>query len=224
VITLFVCIDFDGTITTTDVTDAILTRFADPEWEEIEKLWLDGKIGSQQCLALQMKLIKAPLPEILEFIDSIPIDPTFGDFVEWLKAEGIGHAIISDGFSIFIHRILAKYGISNVAIYANDLIEQRGTLKAYFPFKKAHCAAGNCKCAIAQKLCVRPPSVLIGDGSSDFCLAEKVDVVFAKGKLVTHCEQNYIGYHQFDTFMEIFEPLMELCSSETKLMKGEIAI
>ncbi len=221
---LFVCIDFDGTISKIDVTDAILTRFASPEWEEIEKLWLDGEIGSQQCLAMQMKLIKAPLPEIFEFIDSIAIDPTFFDFVKLLRAEHVGHAIVSDGFSIFINRILAKHGISNVDIYANNFIEHQGALKTYFPFKKERCAAGNCKCATAQKLCVQPPLVLIGDGSSDFCVAEKADVVFAKGKLAAYCKRNNIEYHQFDTFMEIFEPLMGLRLGKTKLMKGEIAI
>jgi 2,3-diketo-5-methylthio-1-phosphopentane phosphatase len=224
VITLFVCIDFDGTISNTDVTDAILTHFADTEWEVIEKLWVDGKIGSRQCLDAQVKLLKAPLREILEFVDSLTIDPTFFDFVKCLRARNIGHAIVSDGFSIFIKHILTNYGLGDMQIYANGLIEHQGMLKAYFPFKESQCKSGNCKCSIADKLCEFPPIVLIGDGSSDFCLAGKADAVFAKNKLAMHCEQNNILYQQFTKFSEVSEPLMKLHSVNTRLRIGEIVV
>jgi 2,3-diketo-5-methylthio-1-phosphopentane phosphatase len=224
VITLFVCIDFDGTISNTDVTDAVLTRFADPEWEAIEKLWVEGKIGSRQCLDAQVQLLKVPLREILEFVDSLTIDPTFFDFVKFLRARDIGHAIVSDGFSIFIKHILTNYGMGDMQIYANGLTEHQGMLKAYFPFKESQCKSGNCKCAIAEEFCEFPPIVLVGDGSSDFCLAGKADAVFAKNKLAIYCDQNNILYQKFTEFSEITEPLMMLHSVNTRLKMGEIVV
>ena len=40
-------VDFDGTIVPCDVTDFLLERFADPSWQEVEKDWQAGRIGSR---------------------------------------------------------------------------------------------------------------------------------------------------------------------------------
>jgi Uncharacterized conserved protein, possibly involved in methylthioadenosine recycling len=72
--------DFDGTITRTDVIDNILQRFADPDWEAIEEQWLQGEIGSRECLSRQLSLVKATPAELLAYFDTVEIDPDFPDF------------------------------------------------------------------------------------------------------------------------------------------------
>ena len=57
--------DFDGTISLSDTTDVILSRFARPEWELIEEEWKRGAIGSAECMAQQIALIEAS-PEALD--------------------------------------------------------------------------------------------------------------------------------------------------------------
>ena len=74
--------DFDGTITPTDVIDNILQRFADPSWEAIEDQWLQGAIGSRECLSRQLSLVKASPAELLAYFDTVEIDPDFPDFVD----------------------------------------------------------------------------------------------------------------------------------------------
>lgn len=54
-----VFVDFDGTISLEDTTDVILERFADPEWRTVEAEWLAGRIGSRECLARQIDLVRA---------------------------------------------------------------------------------------------------------------------------------------------------------------------
>ena len=49
------------------------------------------------------------------------------------------------------------------------------------------------------------PVILVGDGKSDYCLAKHADIVFAKGKLITHCEQENIPFHRFQTFAEVLK-------------------
>lgn len=44
----FLAVDFDGTVAQFDVTDAVLEEFAGNEWLTIEKLWDEGRIGSQK--------------------------------------------------------------------------------------------------------------------------------------------------------------------------------
>ena len=50
-------LDFDGTITARDVTDAILDAYAEPGWLAVEEAWKAGHIGSRQCLTEQMALV-----------------------------------------------------------------------------------------------------------------------------------------------------------------------
>ena len=93
--------DFDGTITPTDVIDNVLQRFAGPEWETIEQQWLDGHIGSRECLSRQLALIKATPTELLAYFDSVEIDPDFPDFVDQVIGLGaIGKAL---GGKLFPH-------------------------------------------------------------------------------------------------------------------------
>ena len=51
--------------------DRILEEFADPTWMEIEQSWVRGEIGSRDCLAMQTKLIKAKVRDLLDFLESI---------------------------------------------------------------------------------------------------------------------------------------------------------
>lgn len=110
--------DFDGTITKEDTLNKFLRVYAKTDWLEVEEKWMNGAIGSKQCIEEQMQLF--PLMEqktIDEFIESIEIDETFPDFLEYLKSEDIDFTIVSDGFDYFIERILAKNNINGVKIF-----------------------------------------------------------------------------------------------------------
>ena len=43
---MHVVCDFDGTITTVDTTDQVLSRLAAPAWEELEAEWRTGRIDA----------------------------------------------------------------------------------------------------------------------------------------------------------------------------------
>jgi 2-hydroxy-3-keto-5-methylthiopentenyl-1-phosphate phosphatase len=94
-------------------------------------------------------------------------------------------------------------------IYANKLHFKPNGVSISYPFRNPDCKAGNgvCKCKIAEELSanVGGPVILVGDGKSDYCLAKHADIVFAKGKLITHCEQENIPFHRFQTFAEVLK-------------------
>ena len=113
--------DFDGTITRTDVIDNVLQRFADPSWESIEQEWLDGHIGSRECLSRQLALVKATPSELLGYFDSVEIDPDFPDFVDHVTGLGASIEVVSDGIEQGIARILARNYVSLLPILANRL-------------------------------------------------------------------------------------------------------
>ena len=53
--------DFDGTITKEDTLNKFLRVYAKTDWLEVEEKWMNGDIGSKQCIEEQMQLF--PLME-----------------------------------------------------------------------------------------------------------------------------------------------------------------
>jgi 2,3-diketo-5-methylthio-1-phosphopentane phosphatase len=195
--------DFDGTITRTDVIDSILERFADPSWETIENQWLAGEIGSRECLSRQLSLVKATPGQLLEFFDSIEIDPDFPDFVDHAIGLGASFEVVSDGIEQGIARILSRNYVTLLPILANRLRQlDHESWRIDFPHSSDACraASGNCKCKSTPG---NKRVLVIGDGQSDMCVSSTADFVFAKGRLAEYCERNAIPYARFDSFAEL---------------------
>ncbi len=194
-------VDFDGTIALEDTTDVILERFAEPEWRTIESDWLAGLIGSRECLARQVDLIRARPEQIDELVRKIPLDPHFLEFSAQCRRHGIPLTVVSDGLDQVVTAMLARAG-AHVPVLANRL-EWLGKdrWRLAFPHSVDDCraAAGNCKCRALDK---EPGTVriLVGDGRSDFCAAETADLVFAKGALAEHCHSKGLTYVMFGNF------------------------
>ena len=204
-----ITIDFDGTITLGDTTDRMLDRFADPKWREVEAEWVAGRIGSRECLARQAALISASPGEIDAVLDTVETDLGFPRFVEEAHALGATAKIVSDGFDRFIEPILARIGVK-IPLVCNRLIpEGSRSWRAEFPNASEDCRSesGVCKCATAT---TGKFQLLIGDGRSDFCLAQEADLVFAKDKLAEFCSAQQIPHRTIASFREARVYMKEL--------------
>ncbi len=199
----FVAIDFDGTVTDVDIIDAVLQQFARPEWQEVEAEWERGVIGSRESLERQMAMIDQPLGRVLAYVDGFSIDASFKEFTRFLDDRRIRYAIVSDGFQVFIERLLANAGLADVPVFANQLSEEQGRLRTLFPYARPGCNSANCKCAAVSGPGSERSLIVIGDGRSDFCLARRACHVFTKAKLSGYCRENSIPYTPFDDFSEI---------------------
>ena len=142
--------DFDGTITTQDATDYILTRLADPEWELIEQEWKAGHIGSAECMRRQIALIRADQQTLDATLDEIAIDPYFVEFTSFCRENGIHITIVSDGVDYFIRRILSRVGLQHLPIIANQFSITLQGFTLHSPNAAADCrsASGVCKCRV----------------------------------------------------------------------------
>lgn len=198
--------DFDGTITKRDSVNEFFELYA-PNWTDSEKLWIEGKISSRENAIIQVGLLNdVSQKQLDDYINSIEIDDYFLDFVDYLKSKNINLTILSDGFDLFIQKILERYNL-DIPYYANKLIYKNGKFSIEFPYYNENCnkKAGMCKC---QK--VRENSFCyIGDGTSDLCIAKRADVLFATKNLHKYCEKNLIKHHYFETFSNIIDKLEE---------------
>ena len=200
--------DFDGTITKEDTLNKFLRTYAGDRWLESEKEWLQGKIGSKECIEKQMQLFENIDYKLLDnFVDSIEIDETFVGFLSYIKSQDIDFYIVSDGFDYFIERILKNYNISGVKIFSNQLKIKDGKFQTFFPNYNESCTprSGVCKCNVIKSNRIVTKRVLYaGDGISDFCASKNADFLFAKGRLLEYCKNTKIGNMiEFKSFKEI---------------------
>jgi len=208
-----VFLDFDGTISRVDVVDAILDRYADPEWLRVEQDWKAGKIGSRACLAEQMALVLAPRADLDALLATIEIDPGFVPLLEACDAAAIRAHIVSDGFDYCIARILAQVPdryqtlLDGVTVCASHLEPSAGgRWRAGFHYMDTLCAHGcaTCKPAVMDALNrAGAPAIFVGDGLSDRYAAAAADVLFAKDTLAGHCAAQGISFFRYETLADV---------------------
>ncbi len=199
-------VDFDGTISVKDTIDAMLEKFADPSWEDIEQEWLDGKITAVECMSKQISMVRADHMSLESFFRGIQLDASFLPFYKHVT-QFAKLVIASDGLDHAIKVATRNAGWPEIPVYSNHLNYIPEGIKISYPLRKDDCTGGNgmCKCAVAKQLAVDAvgPIVLIGDGKSDACISGLADIVFAKGSLIKHCEKNAIKHYKFQTFADV---------------------
>ncbi len=217
-------IDFDGTVAPHDTVDALLERFADPEWRDVEEQWVRGEINSRQCMEAQLGMVHAERSVVEAFLRNVAIDPWFAIFVRYVRPFA-DLAIVSDGLDYTIRQAMRTMD-SPIPIYANTLEFRRGSLGIGFPYADAACKvkSGVCKCAVARSVDAGRggPIVLIGDGQSDLCLARSADYVFAKSSLRGFCNSEYIPYTPFETFGDVLSVVRQWNTTEDEDLLGSL--
>ena len=198
--------DFDGTITKYDAVNMFFDMYTGDKWLASEKLWVDGKISSMENAIIQVGLLPEISPaKLYDYIESIEIDESFLEFVKYTREKNIKLTILSDGFDLFIDKILERFNIKDIPFFANHLIYENNKFKIEFPYHNTNCdkKAGMCKCekVKGKKFCY------IGDGTSDLCIASKAHKLFATKNLHKYCEKNSIKHYYFETFSNIIEKI-----------------
>ncbi|MDR1035691.1 MAG: MtnX-like HAD-IB family phosphatase [Deltaproteobacteria bacterium] len=203
--------DFDGTVTPVDTTDLILSRFALPQWEEIESQWVSGLISSRECMCRQVGLLRTDEKSLNALIDEIPLADGFEEFMLFAKNYDLRLHIVSDGLDYVIRRILSNYGISGIPVTANRLMMTGDRYELEFPHSQSSCGSGVCKCAVAEEIGQR--IFLIGDGRTDICLSDHADMILSRRgmPLESHCREMGLPYHSFSDFYDVVT-FFENCS------------
>jgi len=208
-------VDFDGTISTTDVGESMFQYFGDKEKSiEFVNNWVEQKINSSQLWKLLCSTV-TNFNEIKfdEFLDKISIDPAFPSFVHMCKSEGFELRILSDGFDYYINNILRRENITGLEVYSNKLIiDKNNNITPEFPYTDEECKrCANCKRNhILNFSSEEDFTIYIGDGYTDTCPAQHCDFIFAKDSLLKHCEINRITYFPYKDFNDVIKKINEL--------------
>jgi 2-hydroxy-3-keto-5-methylthiopentenyl-1-phosphate phosphatase len=192
-------------------------------WQTLEQDWLEGRIGSRECMGAQIGLLDVDRQTLYQHLAEMEIDPNFRDFVLLANSYSIPTQIVSDGLDSAIKFILERHNLGHLPVFANQLVEQgNNRWSLSFPYADDHClkASGNCKCARAASVKITPHLtsqriLYIGDGSSDFCVSNRVDLVLAKDKLIDYCREQHIAHYPIQNFNDAIALLPEILSTES---------
>jgi 2-hydroxy-3-keto-5-methylthiopentenyl-1-phosphate phosphatase len=201
---LAVICDFDGTVTTVDIAEAILKKFTGDGWYQFEKDYRAGKLASREALRRQFALVKATKGQIIgAALDSAKITPGFEDFVRYCQSRSIPFVVLSEGLDFYIERILASTGV-DVEWHSNMGRFKENGLEVEFLDNVEECnSCGNCKLGRLKAMRKRGWEIVyIGDGHSDLCPAQVADHVLAKGALLTELRKRGVRCTKFGDFRD----------------------
>ena len=183
----------------------LFDALATPEWRVIDARWIRREIPTSVRARAQFDLVTPDLGAIHRLIDEQAVDQAFPELARGLQGAGAEVRIASDGFDIYISRMLAAAELVDLPVDSNRLNVRQGAIALEFPHEDDGCGhCGMCKALPVRRAKARGlRAVYIGDGYSDRCAVAEADVIFAKDSLAAHCEANGIPYHAFESLADV---------------------
>lgn len=205
--------DFDGTVSPTDIGDALLRRFCgERTYHAVLADWRAGRLTAPQCYQRLFDAIPTLTEAALaEFLAAYEIDASFVRFARWCERNGYSLVILSDGFDVYIEPMLRRAGVE-VEYRANRLRLTDASPIPEFPYYDPSCPqlANNKRNHMLLGAQDDDLLVYIGDGHSDFDAASYADLVFARGALEGWCQEQNITFRRFYSFVTVQDVLSTL--------------
>jgi 2-hydroxy-3-keto-5-methylthiopentenyl-1-phosphate phosphatase len=218
-------VDFDGTFAAADVGNRFFRRFASDhdEWDRLIRAWKAEQMSAREILARECDLARVTHEQALAFVDDFKLAPDAAALVESVRAAGHEIAIASDGLALYIERLLARAELdvpfsANGAVFDGDRVHplfgsegptftlSDGAIAGAAPDATPGCGrCGNCKGERVSRARARGIErvILVGDGFSDRCAAERADLVYAKDDLLLWCRRRGIAAVPFETLHDV---------------------
>ncbi|MFC1705277.1 HAD-IB family phosphatase [Planctomycetota bacterium] len=212
--------DFDGTVVTVDVGDAIVRRFVPEGESQLSELYQRVSAGEIDLPALQRAiwpLVRCEPEELCCYLDRIAIvRGGFSELAAGLAVSGIPFVIASGGFDFYIDHILAglDLGGASPTVIANRAVPVGGGIVVDFPHRdRLGCATCTvCKGKVLEGLRTDGyRTVFCGDGMTDRCALESADLLFCVEGSTLHrlAAERDVPYTPFSSFNEVARGLRD---------------
>ena len=205
-----IVVDFDGTVTETDVLDTIASKFGDPDvYQEVEDGLHGGRMTLRDVITREFEPVRMPLGEAVQWaLENVRMRSGFRELVELARERGWRVVVVSSGFHELIEPMLEHEGIE-VELHANRVDARPDGWRVIWQYDDEECEScgESCKRSIVKELGGDDEIVYIGDGFSDRCAAEASDRVFATRELGRYLDERGVSFEHFDDFHSIVEAL-----------------
>jgi 2-hydroxy-3-keto-5-methylthiopentenyl-1-phosphate phosphatase len=200
-----VFVDFDGTVTSEETLSGLLMRMSPRGCESV----IEDMLSEKVTLAEGLNIIFGNIPssrenEIEDYISTVPLRPGFEEFLLYCRSVDLPVVILSGGIRQMVeYKIRPLRGLIK-DVYSVELDTSGETMRMVaehgndkeFMDKPAIMARYDYKEAIC-----------IGDGYTDFSMAEISDVVFARDQLAAHMDEVGASYYRWEDYFDIIDVL-----------------
>ena len=194
-----VVLDWDGTVTETDVLNDVICTFGDElVYDRTEALL--GDLTLNEVIAIEVQTVTAALEEVVEWIvGHARLRAGFREFTREHRP-----LVVSSGFHELIEPVLEREGLE-LEVRANRLDPRPDGWVALFRNEEPCPVCGEpCKRA---DVAGRNGFVYAGDGFSDRCVALAATRVFARDGLARYLEGRGTPFERFDDFLDLARAL-----------------
>ncbi|MBI4328577.1 MAG: HAD-IB family phosphatase [Chloroflexi bacterium] len=209
--------DFDGTAVLQNVSVAILERFAQGDWQAYDRAWEQGTVRPEEVSPRQFALVKASCEEIEAYARSqAELRPGFREMAAFCQRRLIPLVIVTSGLTFYVKAALEQAGLGSLPVSGDGADFAQQSIVVVPGPRLAGCPNGGaCKCATLQHYRDRGYTVaFVGDGSRDFCVSRKADILFARRKLRDYAEAQGLEYSTYDDFFQVMRRLEEWLDTE----------
>lgn len=202
--------DFDGTITTNNISLLLREKFAIGNWRKIESDYLYGRLTVEESNKRQYALIK----ESREKLEALAckhaeVRAGFLELVGYCREAGIRFVIVSSGLDFYIEAVLHRIGAPDLELHcARTSFTKHGITVSYVGPDGGTVREGFKKKYLVWLRKRGGRVAYIGDGLSDLEAAGAADTVFATDHLHTLLSTTSVGHHTFSDFHDI---LRQIC-------------
>lgn len=199
-------VDFDGTVTETDLLDAIAQTFGSEEvYREVDEGLDAGALTLREVITREFAPVRAPLEEVVAWtLERARIRPGFRELVALARERGWRFVVLSSGFHELIEPVLAREGVE-VELVANRVEPKPDGWRVIWRDGE-RCP----ECGEPCKRAALPDGgeiVYVGDGISDRCAALASDRVFAIKGLARWLGEQSVPYEPFEDFFDVVQIL-----------------
>ena len=202
--------DFDGTITTRDIGNALCFHFGtmkknsslvkDYDTKEDPSIWFNKFFGP----------IKATKEEFESIILSYAIvKKGFEELAKFAQTHKIPFEIVSGGLDIYIKPILKKHNLPPLPIYCvRGNLTPKG-ISVDFPDYPTTPLDDFKAQRVKYYKNKGYTTIFLGDGLVDLEAAKEADILFATDYLAELCDKNKIPYREFKDFTKLLKLVKE---------------
>ena len=141
------------------------------------------------------------------------VRPGLAGLMELCRANGVKVEVVSNGMSFYVEAVLEREGLSGLPFVAPIPTFNRveGPVVEFSDGVATCERTGLCKCERVLRLRSSGRKIVfVGDGISDFCVAEEADFVIARSALKKHCADHGIAHSEFQDFDDVRRELASL--------------
>jgi 2-hydroxy-3-keto-5-methylthiopentenyl-1-phosphate phosphatase len=203
-----VFVDFDGTVTSEETLSGLLMRMNPRGCESVIGDMLSEKITLAEGLNIIFGMIPSSREnEIEDYISTVPLRPGFEEFLLYCKSLDVPVVILSGGIRQMVDYKTRPFRDLILDVYSVELDTSGETMRMVSD-------NGNDKEFMDKPMIMEryqyKKAICIGDGYTDFSMAEISDVVFARDQLAKHMDEADAAYYPWEDYFDIIRILKKI--------------